>query len=250
LKASETIDAEIRVMFQNTAYHGFPATFAPLPAFVPVYTLNRAFDVQPTASDDWALPSLDIKYHDRGWQVVSSTSFFYRHTRDTEDSTYGTQQILSGYYGVNGLPAQPFMWTGEILTDQLTQELRASFDAVHNLSGTFGAFYSRTHTRQFIPPTNANGLVAATADNAVVGPWPNDLLWVNNLPVNQRDTSIFGELYYKFLERFNLTVGARQYWLKQNADYTADGFLNFGPTPSFPTQNAESGASPKFCAVL
>jgi outer membrane receptor protein involved in Fe transport len=246
LKASETIDAEIRVMFQNTAYHGFPATFAPLPAFVPVYTLNRAFDVQPTASDDWALPSLDIKYHDRGWQVVSSTSFFYRHTRDTEDSTYGTQQILSGYYGVNGLPAQPFMWTGEILTDQLTQELRASFDAVHNLSGTFGAFYSRTHTRQFIPPTNANGLVAATADNAVVGPWPNDLLWVNNLPVNQRDTSIFGELYYKFLERFNLTVGARQYWLKQNADYTADGFLNFGPTPSFPTQNAESGASPKF----
>lgn len=246
LKATDTFDAKFRVMFQNTADHGFPATFAPLPEFAPVYTLNRAFDVQPTASDDWALPSLDLKYTNRGWQLVSSTSFFYRHTRDIEDSTYGTQQILSGFYGVSGLPAQPFMWNGEVLTDQLTEELRASFDAVHNLSGTFGAFYSKTHTRQFIPATTANGLVAATAGNAVVGPWPNDLLWINNLPVNQQDTSIFGELYYKFLERFNLTVGARQYWLKQDADYTADGFLNFGPTPSAPTQNNESGVSPKF----
>jgi len=51
----------------------------------------------------------------------------------------------------------------------------------------------------------------------------NDLLWVNNLPSISGHLH-FGELYYKFLERFNLTVGARQYWLKQNADYTADGF--------------------------
>jgi len=66
--------------------------------------------------------------------------------------------------------------------------------------------------------------VAATANNTVVGPWPNDLLWTDSLPILQKDSSVFGELYYKLSEKFNLTVGARQYWLKQEADYTADGF--------------------------
>jgi len=62
---------------------------------------------------------------------VSSSSFFYRHTRDVEDSTYGTQQILNGYYGVSSLPAQPFLWDGERFHDQLTEEMRVSFDPIH-----------------------------------------------------------------------------------------------------------------------
>ena len=50
-----------RVMYQDADIHGFPATFAPLPAFQPVYTLNRAFNVQPDAIDRWALPSLEAR---------------------------------------------------------------------------------------------------------------------------------------------------------------------------------------------
>ena len=245
LKVSDPFEARFRIMFQNTEDHGFPATFAPLPSFTPDYTLNRAFDVQPRATDVWALPSLDLKYTGQGWALVSSSSFFYRHTRDIEDSTYGTQQILTGYYGVSGLPAQPFMWDGERFHDQLTEELRFSFDPVHDLSGTAGLFYARTHSKQYIPPTYAEGLVAATANNTVVGPWPNDLLWTDSLPILQQDYSLFGELYYKLSERFNLTVGARQYWLKQEANYTADGFQNFGLTPDVPITNHQKGVSPK-----
>src|SRR5579863_5019515 len=85
LRVTENFDATLRVMFQNTTDHGFPATFAPLPGFTPDYTLNRAFDVQPRASDVWALPSLDLKYAGQGWSFVSSSSFFYRHTQDVED---------------------------------------------------------------------------------------------------------------------------------------------------------------------
>src|SRR3984957_13010438 len=51
LRVTEHFDATLRVMFQNTTDHGFPATFAPLPSFTPDYTLDRAFDVQPRASD-------------------------------------------------------------------------------------------------------------------------------------------------------------------------------------------------------
>jgi iron complex outermembrane recepter protein len=245
LKVTDQFEARFRVMFQNTEDHGFPATFAPLPSFTPDYTLNRAFDVQPRATDVWALPSLDLQYTGQGWTAVSSSSFFYRHTRDIEDSTYGTQQILNGYYGVTNLPAQPFLWDGERFHDQLTEEMRISFDPIHGLSGTAGLFYARTHSKQYIPPTYAEGLVAATQNNAVVGPWPTDLLWTDSLPILQKDSSLFGELYYKLTDRFNLTVGARQYWLKQEADYTADGFQNFGLTPVVPITNRQKGVSPK-----
>jgi iron complex outermembrane recepter protein len=247
LRVTENFDATLRVMFQNTADHGFPATFAPLPAFTPDYTLNRAYDVQPRASDVWALPSLDLKYTGQGWSFVSSSSFFYRHTRDVEDSTYGTQQVLTNFYEVSGLPNQPFLWDGEHFHDQITEEMRVSFDPWHNLSGTIGAFYSQTHTKFYIPPTYATGLTAATVptDAGPVQAWPNDEIWTQTNPAIQKDKSLFGELYYKFFDKYTLTVGARQYWLSQEADYTADGFMNGGPTPSNPQHNSQSGIDPK-----
>jgi iron complex outermembrane receptor protein len=245
LKATDSFDVTLRIMFQNTTDHGFPATFAPRPAFTPDYTVDRAFDVQPRATDVWALPSLDLKYAGQGWSFVSSTSFFYRHTQDIEDSTYGTQQVLVNYYQVSTLPPQPYLWDGEHFHDQLTEEMRVAFDPVHNLSGTIGAFYSKTNTKFYIPPTYAVGLPAATVNNTFVGPWPNDEIWTQTNPARQTDKSIFGELYYKFLDKFSLTAGARRYWLSQSTDFTADGFMNFGPTLSDPQHNSESGTDPK-----
>jgi iron complex outermembrane recepter protein len=247
LKVTDNFDATLRVMFQNSTDHGFPATFAPLPSFTPDYTLNRAYDVQPRATDVWALPSLDLKYTGQGWSFVSSTSYFYRHTQDLEDSTYGTQQVLTNYYEVSGLPNQPFIWDGEHYHDQITEEMRVSFDPWHNLSGTLGAFYSRTHSKFNIPPTYANGLTTATVPTPAgpVDAWPSDEIWTQNNPALQKDKSIFGELYYKFFDQFTLTAGARQYWLSQEADYTADGFMNGGPTPSNPQHNSQSGTDPK-----
>jgi iron complex outermembrane recepter protein len=245
VKFTESFEARLRVMYQDTDMHGFPATFAPLPSFQPDYTVNRAFDVQPDAMDRWALPSLDLTYKGQGWSAVSSTSYFYRHTHDLEDSSYGTQQALRDYYGVTTLPNQPFTWDGERYHNQITEEARLSWDPIYNLSGTVGVFYSHTNTKFFIPDTYAVGLPAASV-GSFVGPWPNDLIWTQNNPGTEEDKSIFGELYYKFLDKFNLTVGARKYWLKQTADYTADGFMNEGVTPSSPTENTEQGTDPKF----
>jgi len=55
---------------------------------VDVYTLDRAFNVQARANDQWALPSLDLKYHIPDWQFVSSTSYFYRHTEQARAGTF------------------------------------------------------------------------------------------------------------------------------------------------------------------
>lgn len=247
LKVSESFEARLRVMYQDTDYHGFPAAFALLPDFEPNYIIPRAFDVQPDAMDRWALPSLELNYHGNGFNVVSSSSYFYRHNHDLEDSTYGTAAILAGpYYEVKNLPYQPFMWDGEHYHNQLTEELRLSFDPIHNISGTVGAFWSKARTLFSIPDTYANGLVAATVGNTVGGPATNDLIWTQQNPGSEQDTSLFGEIYYKFLDRFTLTLGARKYWLKQTIDYTADGYLNYGVTPSSPQESTQSGVDPKY----
>lgn len=250
LRASDNFDIRLRVMFQASKDHGFPATFAPLPGFTPSYTLDRAFDVQSYASDTWTMPTLDFKYSGSGWTVVWANSYFYRHTRDVEDSSYGTQQVLAGpFYLVSGLPAQPYLWDGEHHHDQVASEARLSFEPVHNISGTVGLYYANTHSRFTIPPTYATGLTAATAcafgGPCVTPAWPNDEIWQQTNPGTEEDKSIFGELYYKFLQKWTLTLGGRQYWLHQTTDYTADGFLNGGPTPSQPEANSQSGFNPK-----
>src|SRR6516225_8938507 len=161
-RATESLHLTLRVMFQDTKIHGFPTAFAPLPNFtVSSYIVDRAFDVQPYATDTWTLPTLDFKYSGSGWSVVWANSYFYRHTHDVEDSSYGTQQILYGpTYNVTGLAPQPYLWVGDRNHDQVSSEARLSFDPMHNISGTFGLYYSNTHTRFTIPATNANGLSA------------------------------------------------------------------------------------------
>ncbi|QUD88338.1 TonB-dependent receptor [Phenylobacterium montanum] len=253
LKMTDKVDVRLRIMGQDEIQHGFQATFAPLPGFQPQYTIDRAWNVQPRASDVWALPSLDITYHGDGFTVINSTSYFYRQTADHEDSTYGTEEVFGILpypnqefnYGVSSLPNQPYVWIGKHSQREYTNEFRISFDPVHNISGTFGIFYSHTNVRFSIPNTFAKGLVAATAGNEVVGPWPNELIWEQQNPGTQEDFSVFGELYYKFLDKFTLTLGGREYVLRQTADFTADGFMNFGATPSAPQHNSQSGFDPK-----
>lgn len=245
LRIDPALDVNLRVMAQDSHDKGFPATFAPLPAFKPLYTLNRAFNVQPGATSAWVLPSLTLRYRHGAVSIVSATSYFYRHNRDIEDSTYGTEQILRSYYGVSSLPAQPFLWDQENDENQFTEELRLSFRRVLGVSGTVGAFFARTRSALSIPPTYARGLIAATLDNTVVGPWPNDLLWTDYNPAMERDSAIFGQIYLPLGHRITLTLGARQYWLHQTSDFTANGFNNFGRTPSNPQSSRQSGINPK-----
>jgi len=245
LRVNRSLEALLMLMAQDTHDKGFPAAFAPLPAFKPLYTLNRAFNVQPSATSAWALPSLTLRYRRGTVRLLSTTSYFYRHNRDIEDSTYGTEQILRSYYGVTALPAQPFLWDQKNYENQFTQEVRLSFTRFLGVSGTVGAFFARTRSVLSIPPTYAHGLVAATTENTVVGPWPNDLLWTDYNPAMQRDIALFGQIYVPLGPKLTLTLGARRYWLHQTSNYTADGFNNFGLTPSDPQSSRQSGIDPK-----
>lgn len=237
LKIIDPLNATLRILYQNTRYDGLPVAYAPLPAFEPTLIQNRTFDLREGSEDNWYLPSLQLNYQGTGFSVVSATTYFSRHTSETENGTEGTYQAASAFFGFDATP-QPDLWGLESTNNRFTQETRVSFDKVHGFSGTFGLYYSRTQSTAAFPPNYLPGIAAA-------GLFPTDLDWFAVGHSITSDKAIFGELYVDLPFSNTLTLGARQYWLAQENTLNADGLFNGGPS-SIADSNSESGVSPKF----
>ncbi len=233
---NDRFDATLRLMYQRQDDYGFPAAFAPLPAFRPVTQLPRAFDIQPKVEDRWFMPSFDLAWRGDGWRVESSTSYFARDIHEVEDSTLGTAQFLASIG--TPLSSQPYVWTSHRRRTQVSHETRLFFGAADGVNGVAGVFVSSGRDDFVIPPIDGAGLAAA-------GDWGNDLLWQSDIRDSQQNAALFGELYYPFLSHFTLTLGARQYWLRQTYQLTADGYLDGGLSDGPAGRNQESGLSPK-----
>jgi outer membrane receptor protein involved in Fe transport len=229
-------DILLRWLAQDTHDHGFPATYAPLPAFKPISTIDHLADVQPTVDDNWTLPILAFTYSGTAWSLHSSTSYFDRHTRDVEDSTEGTAQVIGSFIGTTLAP-QPYVWTVDHHYAQISHETRVQLELSPALNGTLGLFYSRNRLDFAIPDTLGQGLAAAAL-------WPTDLLWVQHERNTQTDMALFGEFYYRMIHHLALTAGVRQFWLRQADNLSWDGLLGGGPLASA-TTNRESGTSPR-----
>jgi outer membrane receptor protein involved in Fe transport len=225
-RVTEDLNVSLRFMYQDQHHRGFPATWAPLPGFQPVHAMSRQANLQPAVQDTWTLPALTMIYAGDGWTLNSSTSLFTRRTQDLEDSTEGTLQIYQG-----ALPPQPVAWTSQVRIQQFAHETRVAFDQVDRWSGTAGVFFSRNRTDYAIPPVFAH-LANGTPE----------LLWREDETNVQRDLAIFGEVYVKFLDKATLTLGARQYWLRQSDEH--DVLLGASLVPSRGDTNS-TGLSPK-----
>jgi len=146
LRPAARLDLSLRFLWQDQSHHGFPVTYAPLPAFRPLPVIDHLADVQPVATDTWSLPVLAVRWHGDGWDLVSSVSAFRRHALDTEDSTEGTAQ----YWG--STIAQPFAWTARHENRQLTHETRLNLDPGGAWKATVGWFWARHEARFGIDP--------------------------------------------------------------------------------------------------
>ena len=238
----EGLQVTLRALYQGLDYHGFPASFAPLPSFEPVRTLARPFDIQPRVTDRWVLPALEVTYQGRGWQLVSSTSGFGRRIGEVEDSTTGTAQFLDSIGAP--LPAQPFVWQSDRRRSQVSHETRLLFgEAGAGISGVAGLYASKAWDDFRIFAVHGNGLAAS-------GAWPDDLLWSSDITGSQQDLAAFGQVDVPLAPPVTLTLGLRQYWLSQTYRLAADGFLNGGLTDGPPGRNSAEGLSPKVALAI
>lgn len=227
LRPDQRFDLSLRFLWQDQFHHGFPATYAPLPAFRPLAVIDHLANVQPEAADTWSLPVLALRWHGDGWDLVSSVSAFRRHASDTEDSTEGTAQ----YWG-STIP-QPYAWTARHENRQLTHETRLNLDPGGAWKATVGLFWARHEARFGIDPIY--GELGAAPGNP-------SLLW-RQLDVNrQYDAALFGEMDWRIAPRLTLTAGLRKYRLRQEDDLGFD-YLDV----QFRSKNANraSGLSPR-----
>lgn len=234
---SDRLSVTGREIFQSKADDGLPIAYAPLPAFEPTYTENRAADVPEGASDRWSLSSIDVDFSGNGFKLTSSTSFFYRQTLDTDDGTEATSQLMASI-GFNPTPADVYQWHQSSATSQFTEEARVAFDPFHNLSGVVGLYYSHSLLSGGLPAEFAPGLEAS-------GFYPTNELYGENVDFTNEDEALFGELYYQLLDQLSLTVGGRVYYLKQTSDEVGNGFFNGGLSNTGVLAVHETGAIPK-----
>jgi iron complex outermembrane receptor protein len=227
LRATPALDLTLRLAYQNQYHNGFPATYAPLPAFEPVFNSARDTDVQPVAHDLWTLPSLTLAWHGDTWKLVSSTSYFERRVRDLEDSTEGT----AAYWGSTII--QPYAWSATHRSTELAHETRIAFKTGGAIEGTAGVFYSR-HRAQF----GIDDIYAQLG--ATIG--APSLIWKQKDVNVQNDAALFAEIDYRFAERMTLTAGARRYLLRQSDDIS---FAYLSTTFHSANDNRASGTSPK-----
>jgi outer membrane receptor protein involved in Fe transport len=226
-RLTDSFDMSFRVLHQNTHFNGFPATYAPLPSFKPIDTIEHTADIQPLVDDSFTLPSLTFTLRGADWNLVSTTSYFSRDTRDVEDSTEGTAQ-----YWESTIP-QGFAWTARHTYRQWTHETRLAWDPRDDLSAIVGVYYARN--RRTFSIDRIDGWLGEA-------PGTQTLLWEQMSKTIQRDRAVFGELYYTFAEKFTLTLGNRYYWLDQSNDLT---FAIRNTQFTSNNDNKESGSSPK-----
>jgi iron complex outermembrane recepter protein len=237
-KLTDQLHVTARMLVQHTEFMGLPVAYAPLPAFQVVSLIqDRTANIQEGADDEWYLPSIQLNFDGRGFDIVSSTTYFSRRTDDTENGTEGTYQALYDFYGTTLAP-QPDPWFENTTFNRLTHETRVSFDRTHRVSGIFGVWYSRTDTVGIIEPNYLPGLAAT-------GIYPTDLDWSNWAGSTTTEKALFGELYVDLPYNFTATLGARQYWLAQETTFYADGIFN-GGFSGYDNSNAEHGVSPKY----
>jgi iron complex outermembrane receptor protein len=236
-KFTDAFEARLRVMTQWSQDYGFPATYAPFPAFRPSdLTMNRVVNLQETANDGWVVPSLELSYDSDHWSLASATSYVWRNDRETEDSTEGTAQIVQQFFAYT-TPTYAELWRQSIDTRRINEELRASYKDNPYVTGTFGAYYSQLRTSITQPPYYIPGIAAA-------GLYPSDLGWDMDIEDVLQDRALFGEAYLTLLPRTTITLGARYYKLTQHYGFTSDGIISGGLNSS-DVGNRQSGVSPK-----
>jgi len=241
-KLSDSLEVTASYLGQSSRLHGFPGAYVRLPGYkVESYTLDRDTNVQEYSKDNWGLGALVFRYSGTGFNVVSSNSVFSRKITQVDDNTEGTNFFFESELGVS-FDQVPFYNLIISRESRFAHETRLSFDKgslIPGLSGIVGVFHNRLRSKDFNP-------AIVVPELAEAGFEPSYLAEVRANSV-EKNTALFGELYYEPVSRLTFTLGLRKYWITQNREGSFDTGALFGPEGSenAPIDNKESGLVPK-----
>jgi outer membrane receptor protein involved in Fe transport len=239
---TDRLEASVSALGQTSELDGWPAAYVPLPGYLPLsYTLDRDRDVQEYTKDRWGLGALVLKYNGDALSIISSTSYFNRRVEEQADSTEGADSFLRDAFGVD-LGSPPIAVINLTRTGQFTQETRLAFDKgaiVPGLSGVFGVFYQRENVSRHSPDND----IPALRESGLYEPGYLGAYTSHGL---ETQTALFGEVYYEVVPELTVSLGLRQYWIRQSVDeYPVSGLIVGGDALVPAIRNKDSGAVPK-----
>jgi outer membrane receptor protein involved in Fe transport len=278
IKPIDSLTITPRVMLQKSTYNGFPmADYLSMPdngygypvpsgpytlpqAMTPNnFTQARFFDVPEGGYDSWGLYSIAVHWKTDAGELVSSTAYFDRTVKETEDETdfvYAAitsnctpDAVAGGFCGAVGTP-QPGSISEVKKYQRFVQEVRFASDFKGPVQFVAGGFYSDFHGRlpfaAYYPPATVPGL-----DNTLGGqnnPDYANLIFASDYKTEIKEPAVFGEVSFTPVDALKLTAGLRWYQVKTSIEGYSEGLATGGGpaivTP--PTETTESGTNPKF----
>lgn len=213
------------------------------------------YEIQRYSND-----SLDDDFHNTSWtidgrigalEVIYTGAYTERETNqfvDYADYMFVGQYLP--YYICDGSVSYPgsadpsgtcqapeLFVKSETETEVMTHEIRISTDQSKAISATFGAFYSDlelTELNDFTYPgstlVDGYGVQVGFSPNypfmtghvSDPGPFPDGVIFRNDVKRTDEQYGVFGELYWDMTEKLSLTLGARYYDIEVDFDGSAN----------------------------
>jgi iron complex outermembrane recepter protein len=239
---TEDLSITPRVLYQHTLLNGLPfstvtynaSSLSPIFIDPTSFVQPQLFDIPESASDQWTLFSLDLKETRSFGTFVFTSSYFKRHTTDTEDQTLAISQIF-------GIAPIPTSIEDESNPRYQTDELRFASSFSGPVQLVAGLYYQHLNTSGLLyPPDYIPGLNAA-----VGGAFGTDLLFSQYARNVQIEKAPYTEITYDVTKNVRATVGIRKTWIETIAGpFTTEGV--FGSPPVAQTDVTQSVVTPKY----
>ena len=206
----------------------------------------QPFNEPEPFSDRFDLASLDIKYAFDAFDLTSTTAWWSRDLRVTQDGDEEVQFILSKptaiepFYtsqgGIGGANPTPYL---DQTFNQTSEEVRLASSGKSRFQWLVGYFYDDLSSTQFLQilyPGSVQTFGTANQFTAI-------------FPFKSVQNSFFGELSYQLTPQLKATAGVRRYSYQDSQNLTDFGWL-LGPpvgARSYSSGSASnSGLSPKY----
>jgi iron complex outermembrane recepter protein len=204
----------------------------------------QPYDIPEPFEDRIDLAALNVQYHFGFADLTSTTSKWNRDENLRQD---GTEEIAYAL-GVSVYPAQggagPTTPTPveDDSSNQWSEEVRLTSAGDTDFKWLVGYFY-----QDF---TSFWNLYVFTPLSTCCATFPtfNDA-FTQIQPTTILQNSAFGEISYRFLDKFTATAGARRYYYHGTVNTAVSGYLSSSGTPNnlnFFTQEKDQGVTPKF----
>lgn len=238
LTPTDTLSITAAAIAQNSKAEGFTQVDADPATLVPLY---GKYQQRRAEGSEYYNNHVRLFYvtleNDFGWAKLNATSSFNRvSNRSAADYTAAFGPVFDF-----GVPNLGYAAANNIKQNKFTQEVRLSGDIHDSVKWLAGVFYTRENSRTIVN--------VPTFDATTGVPVAIPSLLDSDIEGHYREIAGFGQLDFRFGQRFNVTVGGRYAHNKERNITTSSGAL-VGPETVTPLSSSDNVAtftvSPQF----